>query len=160
LNASGIAQYEISNFARKGFESRHNLKYWTRQPYLGFGVDAHSMLFSRSPESEAVRFVTPDGLEKYVAGAPLQQTVVTKATALEEVFFLGLRLNRGVNLFEVVGTFEKPAVDNFRPAISELTGLGLLEIEGDFVRLTRRGRLLSNEVFQAFLANAPDPARG
>ena len=46
LNAAGIAQYEISNFAREGFESRHNLKYWTRQPYLGFGVDAHSMLVS------------------------------------------------------------------------------------------------------------------
>ena len=50
LEANGIAQYEISNFARPGFESRHNLKYWTRQPYLGFGVDAHSMLLSATPE--------------------------------------------------------------------------------------------------------------
>src|SRR3984893_8502925 len=63
LKAAGVAQYEISNFARDGFESRHNLKYWTRQPYLGFGVDAHSMLTSRDPDNEAVRFSTPDSLE-------------------------------------------------------------------------------------------------
>src|SRR6266404_1937927 len=60
LNATGIAQYEISNFARHGCESRHNLKYWTRQPYLGFGVDAHSMLLSCEAENEAVRFSTSD----------------------------------------------------------------------------------------------------
>src|SRR5205807_7561350 len=53
LNAAGIEQYEISNFARDGYESRHNLKYWTRQPYFGFGVDAHSMLPAK-PGMEAV----------------------------------------------------------------------------------------------------------
>src|SRR5579864_4990929 len=98
LDAAGVAQYEISNFARAGFESRHNLKYWTRQPYFGFGVDAHSMLGSRVPELEAVRFATSDALEKYVAGAPLRKTCVSGTTALEEAFFLGLRLNRGVDL--------------------------------------------------------------
>src|SRR5256714_5515580 len=56
LSAAGIAPYEISNFGRAGFESRHNLKYWTRQPYLGFGVDAHSMLKSSPPNTDAVRF--------------------------------------------------------------------------------------------------------
>jgi oxygen-independent coproporphyrinogen III oxidase len=57
LQSAGIAQYEISNFAREGFESQHNLKYWTRQPYLGFGVDAHSMLESATARDiEAVRF--------------------------------------------------------------------------------------------------------
>ena len=102
LEAAGIAQYEISNFARAGSQSRHNLKYWTRQPYLGFGVDAHSMLASASPEAEAVRFATADVLEKYVAGSPLQQnSVVSRAAALEEAFFLGLRLNRGVDLRDV-----------------------------------------------------------
>src|SRR5216117_2276376 len=60
LDTSGVRQYEISNFTRKGYGSRHNLKYWTRQPYLGFGVDAHSMLPSRDAENEAVRFSTPD----------------------------------------------------------------------------------------------------
>src|ERR1700726_2789806 len=60
LNAAGIRQYEISNFARAGFESKHNLKYWTRHPYLGFGVDAHSMLPSVSPGADAMRFSTAD----------------------------------------------------------------------------------------------------
>src|SRR5438067_7098078 len=64
LNAAGIAQYEISNFARPGAVSRHNLKYWTRQPYLGFGVDAHSMLRSASAEFEAMRFGFPESLDE------------------------------------------------------------------------------------------------
>src|SRR5450631_1601148 len=94
LESAGTAQYEISNFARDGFESRHNLKYWTRQPYFGFGVDAHSMLtadreghgFGRAdkkPKQEpgsspcdldAVRFAPSDSLEKYVSAAGLQRT--------------------------------------------------------------------------------------
>ena len=67
LNEAGITQYEISNFARPGSESLHNLKYWTRQPYIGFGLDAHSML--EGPDG-AVRFSTPDSLEEFMAGAP------------------------------------------------------------------------------------------
>src|SRR6266481_2702166 len=74
LNAAGIAQYEISNFARTGLESRHNLKYWTRQPYLGFGVDAHSMLRSAGGEFDAVRFSSADSLEQYVVEAGLNRT--------------------------------------------------------------------------------------
>ena len=152
LEANGIAQYEISNFAGAGSESRHNLKYWTRQPYLGFGVDAHSMLRSATPEAEAVRLASADVLEKYVAGSPLQRTVVTRAAALEEHFFLGLRLNRGVDLRDVTATFGPQAVDNLSPAIAELISDGLLQRDGDRIRLTPRGRLLSNEVFQSFLA--------
>ena len=152
LEANRIAQYEISNFARAGSESRHNLKYWTRQPYLGFGVDAHTMLRSATPEAEAVRLASADVLEKYVAGSPLQRTVVTHAAALEEHFFLGLRLNRGVELRDVTATFGPQAVDNLSPAIAELINDGLLQRDGDRINLTPRGRLLSNEVFQAFLA--------
>lgn len=154
LEAAGIAQYEISNFARAGFESRHNLKYWTRQPYFGFGVDAHSMLVSAVPEAEAVRFATADALEKYTAGSPSERTVVTRDIALEERFFLGLRLNRGVNLREVTATFGERTLDNLRPTIAGLMADGLLRQDGDCIRLTARGRLLSNEVFQAFLAPA------
>ncbi len=152
LQANGIAQYEISNFARPGAESRHNLKYWTRQPYLGFGVDAHSMLASSTPQTDAVRFATADVLETYVAGAPLQKTAVCRANALEECFFLGLRLNRGVDLGEVAANFGQQALDNASAAITELVGDGLLHRDRDFIRLTPRGRLLSNEVFQSFLA--------
>src|ERR1700756_3340855 len=77
LDGAGVAQYEISNFSRAEFESRHNLKYWTRQPYFGFGVDAHSMLPSLSPELEAVRFATSDALEKFVSGGPWRKTAAS-----------------------------------------------------------------------------------
>ncbi len=154
LEAAGVAQYEISNFARPGFESRHNLKYWTRQPYLGFGVDAHSMLLSVSPQLEAIRIATPDALEKYVAGSPPRTTVVSQTAALEETFFLGLRLNRGVELNEIAARFGEKAIDDVGPAIAEAVASGLIVQECDRLRLTPRGRLLSNEVFQAFITTA------
>jgi oxygen-independent coproporphyrinogen-3 oxidase len=156
LEAAGIAQYEISNFARKGSESRHNLRYWTRQPYLGFGVDAHSMLLSATPEAEAIRFSAPDVLEEYVAGSPAQRTAVSHANAVEESFFLGLRLNRGVDLREIAATFGPETIEELRPAIAGLVADKLIEQSGNFIRLTAQGRLLSNEVFQAFLAMAAD----
>jgi len=151
LEAAGVAQYEISNFARPGFESQHNLKYWTRQPYLGFGVDAHSMLPSAAGASAALRLATADVLEKYVSGALLQRTVVSAASALEESFFLGLRLNRGIDLQDIAAAFGPQAVQSVRPMIDDLVSDGLLQRNADRVRLTARGRLLSNEVFQRFL---------
>lgn len=160
LEAAGISQYEISNFARPGFESTHNLKYWTRQPYLGFGVDAHSMLQSAIDGVEAVRFATADVLEKFVSGSPLQRTEVSTTTALEEHLFLGLRLNRGVDLKNVANTFGPQAVKNLQATIAEFVQAGLLQKEKNVIRLTPRGRLLSNEVFQAFLAPVPVPTRG
>lgn len=152
LGAADVDQYEISNFARAGFESRHNLKYWTRRPYLGFGVDAHSMLFCASPDADAVRFATSDVLEQYVAGAPLHRTVVSRLSALEESFFLGLRLTHGVNLRELSTTFGEQVVGNFQDTIAELVQNGLMRHDGDFIRLTAQGRLLSNEVFEKFLS--------
>ena len=92
LCAAGILQYEISNFARESFESVHNLKYWTRQPYLGFGVDAHSMLLSESAVIDAVRFSPSDVLEKYMTGTNLERIEISREAAFEESFFLGLRL--------------------------------------------------------------------
>jgi oxygen-independent coproporphyrinogen III oxidase len=152
LNAADIAQYEISNFAREGFESRHNLKYWTRQPYFGFGVDAHSMLSSAGPEIEAVRFAPPDSLERYMSATAVHRTAVSRQAALEESFFLGLRLTRGINLRELAATFGEEAVENVRAEIAELISSGLMERCGEFIRLTTRGRLLSNEVFERFIA--------
>ena len=190
LERGGVHQYEISNFAREvthgiGLrDSRHNLKYWTRQPYLGFGVDAHSMLPADAAMIDrgvsAVRFATPDALEKYqqqlpvvetqlsVVRCPLSvdgadsrvaarvrqlassRTLVDSQAALEEEFFLGLRLNRGVAPTELRHRYGE-AVDGYEPVIAELVGSGLLERTGDRVRLTARGRLLSNEVFVRFL---------
>jgi len=157
LSDAGISQYEISNFAREGFGSRHNLKYWTRQPYLGFGVDAHSMLASAKEGWDAVRFSTPGSVEQYVANAPLQRTEIDSRGATEETFFLGLRLNEGMNLGLVRQRFGNAVVAALVPTIAELDAAGLLEWQGDRIRLTPRGRLLSNEVFERFLFGATTP---
>ena len=150
LNATGVKQYEISNFAREGFESRHNLKYWTRQPYLGFGVDAHSMLPSRNGEAESVRLATTDDYDRFFMAADFKASVVSAEQALEESFFLGLRLNRGVDMERLREEFGD-AVDNFGASIDELAEDGLLIHSGENLRLTNRGRLLSNEVFGKFI---------
>jgi oxygen-independent coproporphyrinogen III oxidase len=222
LNAAGVEQYEISNFARTGAESRHNLKYWTRQPYLGFGVDAHSMLlaerrrpsrakalierdadgtaeqaaekveiattapkgtveterrtaslkrcpdtkreFSETaeavplpkparglPEVDTVRFSTPDSLDGYMNRAAWTVTPVPEQAALEEAFFLGLRLNCGVDLERIRAEFGAKSMASCESAIDECAGEGLLEKQGTRVRLTALGRLMSNEVFVRFL---------
>jgi oxygen-independent coproporphyrinogen-3 oxidase len=151
LNVAGIQQYEISNFACVGFESKHNMKYWTRQPYLGFGVDAHSMLLSPAAEGQ-VRFSNSDSLEKYVAGASLLCVRVSSSEALQEEFFLGLRLNRGVNLAELAAKFSQDAVESYAAVLPDLAKAGLIEYEDAIVRLTPRGRLLSNEVFEKFIS--------
>jgi len=151
LQSAGITQYEISNFAREGFESAHNFKYWTRQPYLGFGVDAHSMLISTTPDIDAVRFARADSLDKYVSGATPQLTLVSHGAAFEESFFLGLRLIRGVTLLEVASKFGEAAAENAQTIVAELVQDGLMERREEIVSLTSRGRLLSNEVFQRFI---------
>lgn len=157
LNAAGISQYEISNFARPGWESRHNLKYWTRQPYLGFGVDAHSML----PAGEgAVRFATADVLERYVTGEEPVVTPVDRTAALEEEHFLGLRLTRGIDTAELASRYGYKAEAPCERMIAELSEAGLLERAQGRVRLTARGRLLSNEVFLRFIGAPAEPVRG
>jgi oxygen-independent coproporphyrinogen III oxidase len=156
LNTAGIEQYEISNFARAGFESRHNLKYWTRQPYLGFGVDAHSMLLSRNGQAESVRLATTDDYDRYFVAADFKTSVVNAEQALEESFFLGLRLNRGVDLDELREEFGQ-RVEYHDPVIRDLVADKLLQFSLSRFFLTRQGRLLSNEVFERFIA---DPAIG
>jgi len=146
LAAVGLPQYEISNFARPGLESHHNLKYWTRQPYLGFGLDAHSMLSSSADALEAVRFSNTDDLSSYLGGEPRSQvTRVNRCAAAQEQMFLGLRLNRGIDLSS------GECLENFGDPIRELASLGLVEETGAHLRLTSRGRMLSNEVFERFI---------
>lgn len=152
LDSAGIEQYEISNFARPGFESTHNLKYWTRAPYLGFGVDAHSML-PAAPDSglDAVRFATTDNLEQYVSGTQLTRTTVDLNEAIEEAFFLGLRLAKGIDLEDIVERYGSTAAIAFREELAEMANAGLVEVNEGSVRLTNRGRLLSNEVFERLI---------
>ncbi|HEV3037138.1 MAG TPA: radical SAM family heme chaperone HemW [Candidatus Angelobacter sp.] len=158
LAASGIDQYEISNFSRPGFESRHNLKYWTRQPYLGFGVDAHSMLPASARLVEkgimSVRLSTTDSFEDFFNGADVKNQEITIDQALEESFFLGLRLNRGIQMPELARRFGS-RLQKYDPVIAESVNDGLLTRSGDSLRLTPQGRLLSNEVFEKFI-DAPE----
>jgi oxygen-independent coproporphyrinogen-3 oxidase len=152
LNAAGVTQYEISNFARAGFESRHNLKYWTRQPYLGFGVDAHSMLPTQNGPAESVRLAATDEYDEYFAGPEWKASFVTREPALEESLFLGLRLNRGVDLERLREQFGV-TFTRYDAIIRELADEQLLHCADDNVWLTSRGRLLSNEVFEKFIMN-------
>ncbi len=174
LEKGRVQQYEISNFARPVthgiglHDSRHNLKYWMRRPYLGFGVDAHSMLHAnpalRSEGVQAVRFATADSLEGYTTAANELDPIASRAqqlrasrilvdvqAALEESFFLGLRMNRGVSLRALEQQFGNDVVGRCQPAIDDLAASGLLQVEDQQLRLTARGRLLSNEVFARFL---------
>ncbi len=150
LEAHGLRQYEISNFARVGSESRHNVKYWRRQPYLGFGLDAHSMLRTRN--GAALRFCTTAVLAEYLSGDQVQDVRELSASEeLEEAWFLGLRLRAGIAWQDLAAEFGSDRVENFRPVVRELCRLALLTDEEGVVRLTRRGLLFSNDVFARFL---------
>jgi oxygen-independent coproporphyrinogen-3 oxidase len=155
LEQAGLRQYEISNFARPGAESRHNLRYWLRQPYLGVGLDAHSML--RTREGAAVRFGNPDDLARYMTYMTNESDdaePVDRAAGLEEAWFLGLRLTEGVSLDSLRREFGEETVSAFEDVLSELIADGLLTCTEDQVALTTRGRMLSNEVFERFLGVA------
>ena len=143
LESAGVRQYEISNFARGGGQSRHNRKYWERKAYLGFGMDAHSML---RDGASGVRWANGDSMEGYLAGEPAEVERVGRRAAFEEALFLGLRLVEGVSLRGLRSEFGE-MVDEV-----DFAGMdGLLECAGDRVRLTPAGRMVSNEVFGRLL---------
>lgn len=141
---AGLEQYEISNFARAGHASRHNLKYWAREPYVGFGVDAHSML---RRGVGAVRFANADSLEAYTSGAEREVTAVDADAAFEEALFLGLRRNVGIDLAELREDFGAGRVKICEQSIPDLIDAGLLRRKRERVMLTTQGRIVSNEVF-------------
>jgi oxygen-independent coproporphyrinogen-3 oxidase len=151
LNTAGLEQYEISNFCRPGFQSRHNLRYWRRRPYLGLGLDASSML-AANEDHRILRSTTTDDLTAYLAGAePVETTWLTPAQQHEEAWFLGLRLNAGVDVAAVQREFGAAMVESALKVVVRLVEAGLLVSDGKTVRLTAQGRLLSNNVFQEFL---------
>jgi len=167
FRAAGVEQYEISNFARHGHQSRHNLKYWQRLPYLGFGLDAHSML---PTDTGAVRFANTSDLDEYLgnatttpfrllesasdtAAAP-EFDVIGRDEAFEESLFLGLRLNQGVDLNHLRNQFGNAMIDEAMPVLLEVRDAGLLELKSETIRLTPQGRLVSNEVFNRLLISA------
>lgn len=166
FRTAGVQQYEISNFARPGHSSRHNLKYWQRQPYIGFGLDAHSML---PADAGAVRFANSSDLDEYLgnaaptpfhlldsaSNAPSPEfDIIGRDEAFEESLFLGLRLNEGVDLNHLRNQFGDGMLDDAMPALLEVRDAGLLELNSDNMRLTPHGRLVSNEVFNRLLISS------
>lgn len=152
LAEQGYRHYEISNWARPGRECRHNLGYWLCRPYLGVGVAAHSFLDGR-------RLANTGSLDAYLAAysgghepALEMDEHIGPDLEIAERIILGLRLCEGISLEDM------PGIDfgqRYRRQIAEMEGAGLLEYGDGRIRLTRRGRLLSNEVFWRFL---PEPA--
>jgi len=108
-------------------------------------------LISATPEIDAVRFAPADSLDQYVNNVGFLRTPVSLGAALEESFFLGLRLNGGVSMGDLAVKFGDNAIENARAAIAELISGGLIEQQGELIRLTSRGRLLSNDVFERFI---------
>lgn len=150
LGAAGYEHYEISNWARPGFQSRHNLTYWRNEPYLGFGAGAHSSW--RGDRYENLRH--PD---RYIARASRRESVVDLRESIPidmqmaETMFLGLRLAEGVSWARFASRFGHDARAVYREPIELLSGWGLLNADERGLRLSERGRLVSNQVLWRFL---------
>ena len=165
----GYRHYEISSWARPGFESRHNLTYWRNQPYLGVGPGAHSYLAEyrfanlasprdyvrRLQENALAAHELPGSLSADVLkGVPVVQTVeaIDQRLEMAETLMLGLRLATGVSVDEFARRFGVKPAQVYGDTIAELTSLGLLEAVDGSLGLTGRGRMLGNEVFSRFFA--------
>lgn len=150
LPVAGYARYEISNFARSGFESRHNLGYWQDVPYLGVGAAAHSYL-------DGQRYENPRGIEEYLAAlresgrARREEEPLTRATSMEEFAFLALRTARGIDRARFAARFGCELASVYADAIARMLARGFLEEDAQGVRLTPLGMKYGNWVFEAFL---------
>jgi oxygen-independent coproporphyrinogen-3 oxidase len=152
LDAAGYAQYEISNVARPGLESRHNLKYWTDGEWLGFGPGAHST-------RGGARWRNVSATTDYVSivgqgGYPgIERRILSRQDALEEALFTRLRLSAGVDLRLVQLKYDVNVWEQFGQALEPYVDAGLLIHDGGHVRLTRPGMLLANEVMTVFIGS-------
>jgi oxygen-independent coproporphyrinogen-3 oxidase len=167
LKAAGLGQYEISNFSRAGFTSRHNLRYWERRPYLGVGLDASSALqaagalhaadfscggMERDEPRDVLRATTTDELGAYLDGTGQPETAwLSPERQHEEAWFLGLRLNAGVDAAALEREFGAERASRAAAVVGRLAEDGLVTREGGRVRLTERGRMVSNDVFLEFI---------
>ena len=148
---AGYVHYEISNLCLPGYESRHNIKYWTSAPVYGFGCSAHSYDGAHrrwSNERDAARYTVLIETEN----TPVAETIeLDDNEARAENIFLGLRLLRGVSLTEHRARFGADLRDERANEIAQLSDAGLIEFAGDLMKLTRSGALLSNEVFATLI---------
>lgn len=148
---AGYEHYEISNLCRPGFHSRHNVKYWTTEPYYGFGCSSHSY------DGRARRWSNQRDVLKYVelvesgASPVVDEQELSQSDVRAEALFLGMRLMRGIDVRHYRELFGVDLHDEHGADLERFCKAGLLEFDGDLVRLTRSGALLSNEVFTAFI---------
>src|SRR5262249_8556382 len=147
LGSEGYEHYEISNWAKPHFASQHNLKYWRREPYLGFGAGAHSF-------SGAMRWANVHDSMQYAASIQAgtlpagQIEEVSLQQAHEEVIFLGLRQLAGINLSQMDSSYARTLTDK----LASLETAGLIERQGEIVRLAPKKLSISNEVFVELLS--------
>ena len=140
LAGAGFERYEISNYARKGRECRHNIVYWQRGDYLGVGCAAHSLM-------DGVRFENPRGLEEYLSGQRRMNAVrLTREDAMEETLMLSTRMCRGMDLDAYRREFGEDFCMGRERKLAELARMGLLVCEDGFLRLTQRGMEVQNAV--------------
>ena len=148
---AGYEHYEISNLCRPGFHSRHNVKYWTADAYYGFGCSAHSY------DGAARRWSNHRDVLKYVSVVEAGESPIVDEQQLSqtdvraEAVFLGMRLMQGVNMRRYRESFGVDLRDEHAEDLDRFCKAGLVELDGDSIRLTRTGALLSNEVFAAFV---------
>jgi putative oxygen-independent coproporphyrinogen III oxidase len=148
---AGYEHYEISNLCRPGFHSRHNVKYWIAEPYYGFGCSAHSY------DGQLRRWSNQRDVLKYVQTIESHQSPIveeqqlTPADVRAEALFLGMRLMQGVDMHRYRESFGVDLRDEHGEELDRFCKAGLVEFDGDLIRLTRNGALLSNEVFAAFV---------
>ncbi len=150
LGAAGYEHYEISNWARPGFQSGHNRIYWLNGEWLGLGPGAHSHWRGERFSNERL----PHDYARRLAAGELpiaRREAVDEATAEEDTVILGLRLLEGVDAAAFEHRFGRPLDDAFGPEIARLVDLGLVRWDGERLRLTSRGLPVANQVFQAFL---------
>ncbi|MCU9613935.1 radical SAM family heme chaperone HemW [Caldibacillus lycopersici] len=150
MEKHGFNQYEISNYALPGYESRHNLVYWNNDPYYGFGAGAHGYLQSSrqaniGPVNKYIQTVQAGNL-------PIREQIsVSKKEQMEEEMFLGLRKTNGVSISVFIEKFSENPLEKYAQQIEELTNKQLLMVSNGSIQLTKKGRMLGNEVFQQFL---------
>ncbi|TWK45924.1 radical SAM family heme chaperone HemW [Bacillus paralicheniformis] len=150
MEEAGIGQYEISNYAKKGYESKHNLTYWSNEEYFGLGAGAHGYI-------NGERTVNAGPVKHYIdlieqSGFPYKEKHrVTKNEQIEEEMFLGLRKTAGVDKEHFFQKYGRTVDDLFPKVLRSLEETGLIVNTSKNVFLTHNGKLLGNEVFQAFL---------
>jgi oxygen-independent coproporphyrinogen-3 oxidase len=150
LPKHGFEQYEVSNFAKRGYESKHNMTYWRNKPYFGFGAGAHGYVAGN-------RHANVRGIREYIEQIAankrpvLHEDPVPLREQMENFFILGLRLRDGVNVKQFQAEYGQSAEKVFGDVLKNLTDKKMLSVNGDILHLTEQGLLFGNDVFAQFL---------